>query len=116
MKLPLKLTPLALLVTMPAGSCASGTMPVNCPASRLVKLLPLPVKLPLKLTPLALLVSTLAGSRASGIVPVNCAAFRLVKPPPSPAKTELVIKAFVMERPATTLVASAALPPLAEFR
>ena len=33
-------------------------MPVNCPASRLVKLLPLPVKLPLKLTPLALLVST----------------------------------------------------------
>ena len=48
--------------------------------------------------------------------PTRFAYARFVSPAPLPANAEFVMKAFVMEIPATTFVANAALPPLALVR
>ena len=72
------------MVNTLAGSRASGIVPVNCVALRLVKPLPSPVKLPAKVNPVALFVTTLAGSCVGVSVPAMLAAATL----PALAATE----------------------------
>ena len=88
----------------------------------LVALVALPIKVPVSVplifTPLDPLITTPNGSCPVDKAPEIFAALTLtlVKPLPSPANTELVIKAFVMLIPDTTLVASAAFAALALVR
>ena len=88
---------------------------VNWDAASPVSPAPFPTKVAVTTPPL---VKMPEGNCANPKVPVNWDAFtlRFVRAEPSPAKTELVMNALVMAMPATTLVASAALPPLAEVR
>ena len=83
LKVPLKVTPVSVLVRTADGSCASGTVPVRLPAGTEV-------------------------NEALGTEPCNWEALRLVNPLPLPAKMEFVIKAFEMLAPETRLEASVA--------
>ena len=85
---PLKVTPVSVLVRTADGSCASGTVPVRLPAGTEV-------------------------NEALGTGPFNCDPFRSVNPLPLPAKVEFVIKALVMLAPGARLEASVAVAAVA---